>query len=96
LATAAEAPAEQTSGAVLSFAVGVTPDRRELEVFDEIRRDQEQRRRIASDPLQPIVRHFEPVVLHFKHVELTCSLITAIKRKNPLCLLNPMVLGISF
>jgi hypothetical protein len=39
---------------------------------------------------------FRPEVVHIGKTALSCSIITAIKRKNPLCLLNPMVLNLSW
>ena len=39
---------------------------------------------------------FEPEVVHLGQFDVSCSLITAIKRKNPLCLLNPMVLNVAW
>jgi hypothetical protein len=39
---------------------------------------------------------FRPEVLRIGKTEVTCSLVTAIKRKNPLCLLNPMFLNVSW
>jgi hypothetical protein len=39
---------------------------------------------------------FRPEVVHLGKTTLTCSLITAIKRKNPLCLLNPIFLNFSW
>jgi len=39
---------------------------------------------------------FRPEVAHIGKTALSCSIITAIKRKNPLCLLNPMVLNLSW
>jgi hypothetical protein len=48
----------------------------------------------------PLVRWlgstFEPAVFHIGKTSVSCSLITAIKNRNPLCLLNPMVLGVSW
>jgi hypothetical protein len=37
---------------------------------------------------------FEPEVLHIGKTTVSCSLVTAIKRKNPLCLLNPIFLDV--
>ena len=37
-----------------------------------------------------------PEVFKIGNVSVTCSIVTAIKRKNPLCLLSPMILGISW
>jgi hypothetical protein len=39
---------------------------------------------------------FSPEIIRMGHVRIQCSIITAIARKNPLCLLNPNFLGISF
>jgi len=39
---------------------------------------------------------FEPTPIRIGKTTVVCSLITAIKKKNPLCLLNPMVLSISW
>lgn len=33
---------------------------------------------------------FEPEVVHWGKKTVSCSVLTAIKRKNPLCLLNPI------
>jgi len=39
---------------------------------------------------------FLPEVIHFRKVDVSCTLITAIKRKNPLCLLNPLFFNLSW
>jgi hypothetical protein len=39
---------------------------------------------------------FTPEVVHIGKVPVTCSIITAIKRKNPLCLLNPLFFQVSW
>jgi hypothetical protein len=39
---------------------------------------------------------FAPEVIQIRKVAITSSLITAIKRRNPLCLLNPMVFNLSW
>ena len=33
---------------------------------------------------------FRPEIVHIGKIPVSCSLVTAIKRKNPLCLLNPI------
>ncbi len=43
-----------------------------------------------------VANAFKPEILHVGHVRIYSPLVTAIARKNPLCLLDPMVLGISF
>jgi len=39
---------------------------------------------------------FTPEVIHLGKVQVACPIVTAIKRKNPLCLLNPLVFQISW
>jgi hypothetical protein len=39
---------------------------------------------------------FEPAPVRIGKTTVACSVVTAIKKKNPLCLLNPMVLSISW
>ena len=39
---------------------------------------------------------FEPEVFHFRKVSVSCSLVTAIKRKNPFCLINPIFFNLSW
>jgi hypothetical protein len=39
---------------------------------------------------------FEPEEFHVGKTTICCSVATAIKRKNPLCLLNPLVLNVSW
>ena len=43
-----------------------------------------------------IDRTFSPEVFKVGKMEISCSLLTAIKRKNPLCLANPMFFNISW
>jgi len=39
---------------------------------------------------------FAPEVMHFRKVSVSCSIVTAFKRKNPLCLINPCVLQVTW
>jgi hypothetical protein len=39
---------------------------------------------------------FRPEVIHMGKTTFSCTLITAIKRKNPLCLLNPIFLQLTW
>ena len=39
---------------------------------------------------------FKPEVIHVRKMTVACSVVTAIKRKNPLCLLNPVFLNVSW
>ena len=41
-------------------------------------------------------RTFTPEVVHFRKVEISSSVYTAIKRKNPLCLLNPLFFQVTW
>jgi hypothetical protein len=44
-----------------------------------------------------LARTFEPEIIRIgKHAEFSCSVVTAVKRKNPLCLLNPMFLNLNW
>lgn len=43
-----------------------------------------------------VVDAFVPTEVHVGETTVSCSVVTAIKRKNPLCLLNPIVLNISW
>ena len=56
------------------------------------------RPRAGSD--SPVVRWaektFEPSVFHIGKTDVTCSVLTAIEHKNPLCLLNPYFLTVSW
>lgn len=46
--------------------------------------------RIWSDTI------FAPEVVRFKHLEFSGSLLTAMKRKNPLCLLHPLLFRVGW
>ena len=39
---------------------------------------------------------FRPEVVHLGKTTMTCSLLTAIKRRNPFCLINPVVFQLSW
>ncbi len=45
---------------------------------------------------ESLANTFTPEVFHVGKTEWSCSILTAIKRRNPLCLLNPIVLNISW
>ena len=51
-----------------------------------------------SDNLLIRIAHstFRPEVFKIGKTSVSCSIVTAIKRKNPLCLLNPFVLSVSW
>ena len=42
----------------------------------------------SDNRLDRFANAFEPEIIHFRKVSVSCSLITAVKRKNPLCLIN--------
>ena len=44
----------------------------------------------------PVDAIFEPESLRLGKVKFSCSIVTAIKRRDPLCLLNPAFLGFSW
>jgi hypothetical protein len=68
-------------------------DEREFFAVERFAREGTLRAPPAESPLQ---RAFEPAVIHLGHAEMTCSVLTAIKRKNPFCLLSPKILRIDF
>ena len=39
---------------------------------------------------------FSPEVIHFRKADMSCTLFTAYKRKNPFCLLNPIFFNVSW
>jgi hypothetical protein len=49
-----------------------------------------------SDVERKLAAAFKPKIIRVGHVQIYSPIVTAIARKNPLCLLDPMVLGISF
>ena len=49
-----------------------------------------------SEVGRKIENAFRPEILHVGHVRIYSPLVTAIARKNPLCLIDPVVLNISF
>jgi len=57
-------------------------------------------RQPPKDTDNPFVRVatsiFQPTPVRIGKTTVSCSIITAIKKKNPLCLLNPLVLSISW
>jgi len=49
----------------------------------------------SEDRLDRLVNTiFVPEPIQFRKVSVSCSIITAIKRKNPLCLINPIFLDV--
>jgi len=52
---------------------------------------------VEMDPVSKFLdKTFTPEVVHFRKVEVSCSIYTAIKRKNPLCLLNPLFFQVTW
>lgn len=55
------------------------------------------RKQVIDNPVERFVDGvFRPEVYHLGKTEVSCSFLTALKRKNPLCLLNPLVVQISW
>jgi len=52
------------------------------------------RLKIVDTPRYSVNSIFVPEVVQFRKVSVSCSIITAIKRKNPIALLNPIFLDI--
>jgi len=49
----------------------------------------------SEDRLDRLVNTiFVPEPIQFRKASVSCSIVTAIKRKNPLCLINPIFLDI--
>lgn len=71
----------------------------ESAVFDRIDREgllKPQGATYTSDVERNIAAAFRPQIIHVGHVQIYSPIVTAIARRNPLCLLDPLVLGISF
>lgn len=49
-----------------------------------------------SEPGSFVESFFTPEVIRVGKASVSCTLVTAIKRKNPLCLLNPFVFQVSW
>jgi hypothetical protein len=81
------------------FTIDSTTTSLEREVYAKLDRGGYLTRQDSGSDI-PLVRWvgstFEPAVFHIGKVSACCSLVTAIKNRNPLCLLNPMVLGVSW
>lgn len=85
----------KTPGAAEGSAVISEKENHLFALMDE---DRALRHSIATEgPLDHALRRtFEPEVIHFHHAAFACSIVTAIKRKNPFCLLNPQFLQLSW
>jgi len=52
---------------------------------------------VTRSPAERIFSIFEPEVFYVgRRTTMSCSILTAIKRKNPLCLLNPIIFNVSW
>jgi hypothetical protein len=82
-----------------SSELSIQGSRRELEVIRDleeggylIRRDE-----TFETTIDRYVNNiFEPEVIHLGKMGLSSSIVTAIKRKNPLCLINPIFFNLSW
>jgi len=74
-------------------------DERGYQLYQRIRGDLDLIRQAPGRPAGfegAIDSIFRPEVYHGRKVYVSCSVLTAIKRKNPLCLLNPLFLHVSW
>ena len=80
------------------FSVSVRGSALEMEVYRRLEEGGYLTRPEPETPLEHFLdRSFSPEVIHIgRHATASCTLYTAIVRKNPLCLLNPMFLFISW
>lgn len=46
--------------------------------------------------VQALNNTFSPEVIHYRKADVSCTIYTAIKRKNPFCLLNPIFFNVSW
>jgi hypothetical protein len=71
---------------------------REQALYERLTEDRAMRKSIADEGAlaHAMRRTFEPEVVQFHHVYFASSILTAIKRKNPLSLLNPQVIWIAW
>ena len=46
--------------------------------------------------VQALNNTFSPEVIHYHKVDMSCTIFTAFKRKNPFCLLNPIFFNVSW
>jgi hypothetical protein len=90
-------PASPGEDAV-SFHSGSELSRDRIALFDRLNRDGLVYRGPKHDsPLDHAMEAISrPEIIRIGHTELSCSLITAIAHKNPLCLLNPFFFNLSF
>jgi hypothetical protein len=90
-------PAYRGEDAV-SFHSGPELSRDRIALFDRLERDGLVYRGPKHDsPLDHALESLcRPEIIRIGHTELSCSLITAIAHKNPLCLLNPVFFNFSF
>lgn len=51
---------------------------------------------LADDTARFVDQVFRPEVFHVGKIPATCTIWAAIKRKNPLCLLNPIFFQVSW
>lgn len=69
----------------------------DLQIYDRLERDGYLTRpELPSDNhlLRFLNETFEPEVIHWRKMSISSPLITAAKRKNPFCLLNPIFLDV--
>ena len=91
---------QQGEDSLSSLPTDADSRRQDFQVFYREHRDFDLVRR-TDVPGTPLTRAlssiFEPEVFHLgRTAKVSCSLLTAINRKNPLCLLNHIILQVSW
>jgi len=87
---------QQTRGSDL-FSISVRGSDLEMQVCRKLEEGGYLLRPEEPTPLEHFMeRSFSPEIIHFGHAKAYCTLYTAIVRRNPLCLLNPMFLFVSW
>jgi len=81
-----------------SLSLSAEPTDFQLQVYDRLDKLGYFTKVIPSDSAfeRAIDSTFRPEWFHYRKVAVSCSVATAIKRKNPFCLINPYVLQISW
>ena len=92
------ASSEFDPGPTDRFSATVRGSDLEMQVYKRLEEGGYLTRPEPETPLEHFLdRSFSPEVIHLgRHAVASCTLYTAIVRKNPLCLLNPMFLFISW
>jgi hypothetical protein len=91
-------PAPRVTGALLN-QMSFEANPAQIALFDRVEREGLLKLpgpKYDNDLERHLAGAFQPKIIHWGHAEIESPIITAIARKNPLCLLNRMILNISF